>query len=1157
MRETLITEPAYHYENRPAYNYRTEQVCCKPVTRTEYHDEIRTRQVCCRPVTRIVTTTRTVRETQSKTPGAVCTVAGYAMNSSSGCERPAGARLGTVTYSCTAGWAAVSGDPSTCERTLTRDPGWTCSTGQSIDRATTPPHCHPDPDADTDDTDDTDDDPGDEDNDTDGEGDDCSEALGALGSGTVTRTGTWAAGCKSSQKHTDQVPYWAYSYTFSVAGAATLDIDAVSAGDPHVYVIDSDGTVVGSDDDSGPDGRDSRIRGLSLTAGAYTVEVTTGTERTTGAFTLTVTTALDEPPVVITDLADATVTGSGTLTAADTFTVEPADATCAATAAAAGVTLSVAKTGTPAERTVSLTLAAPFSHRVTVTCDAEDRSPTTAEATLAGRLRVVSVTGLEDSVPVGGASYALDTFTVDPATARCTGTAAGRGAGTPWVSSLSATRTVLVRLGPGAAATVTVTCTAPDYSPGVAEAVFSAEPRPQIGTVTATFAPDDACTVTAAQDADAAHSCTLAQGSTLAVTLTATADSAAIAASWDTTSTITATPGSVPAATPVIGSDNAAVGNWQITATAALACTADGAATATVTAGRHPADDTHTTHIGIDCQAPVRIYGLADATATATGTGKTTVASGFVVLPATAACTTSPGAATVEPESGAQRTVSARLDAPDTLHVTLTCGAAGYADTTRTVTLTAQLPCSEHLGALAAGKTVRSGTITADTACVSANRSPGTHYARRHTFTLGAAGWVTVDLAKAAASSLDPYVLLLNGHSRNGSGTALAHNDNHASSTDSRIARRFLQPGPYTIEATTSGPGGRGAYRLTIAVDYRITITGQPEELIGEVGKPITGSWSYGPATTRLSVESAAPGGITARAYGDSGDASLVAVATRADDYTVTIKYANGPRTRTQSSTVTAVIVDRSCAHSDGHRARLVHHHDPGRGHTNCQAHTPPPCEDGPTNLWTPAGGGHRPRNLKGCNDKNNSGIVDPEYLPWSPYDVDRGGRPVLCNEHDHMNATTPLAKLQQCMRQHNLLILTWNSGFDMNTWIAEYTADTRRSVSAELRRDLEAIQRAVENEETILVGTEDYTRPIGDRVLDDAIVKLICGEVVEFGVDRGVDAAAKRVGGWAQKRFPSGAVLSGVLKLNTLLGFAQIALDVLWTNFGTDAACD
>ena len=161
-----------------------------------------------------------------------------------GAPRLRGARLGPVVYECVVGWAAAAGDPTTCERTVTRAPEWECPANHTLDTATSPPHCHPD--STTGPTDPTDPvvpvEAG------------RSSSLGALGSGTTSRSGSWAVGCESSQKRTDQVPYYAYSYTFAVTGTATADIDVASTGDPHVYVLDADGTVEGSDDDSGPDG---------------------------------------------------------------------------------------------------------------------------------------------------------------------------------------------------------------------------------------------------------------------------------------------------------------------------------------------------------------------------------------------------------------------------------------------------------------------------------------------------------------------------------------------------------------------------------------------------------------------------------------------------------------------------------------------------------------------------------------------------------------------------------------------------------------------------------------------------------------------------------------------------------------------------------------
>ena len=383
VRETLITEPVYRYESQPVYNYRDE-VRYRNVTRTVYRDETRTRQVCCRPVTRVVTVTRTVRDTQSAVPEASCAAAGYSLNSSSRCARPVGTRLGAAGHRCAAGWAAVSGDPANCERTLTRDPAWVCAAGRTIDRATTPPHCHlaPDPDEDEDEDEDEeeDEDPdeGDEDEEDPDDDDDpaeCATALATLGTGTVTRSGTWAAGCVSSHKSTDQVPYYAWRYTFTVTSAATLDVDAVSAQDPHVYVTDSGGTVVGSDDDSGLDGRDSRIRGLSLKPGAYTIEVTTGSERTTGSFTLTLKlTAVAAGKVSVSGFADAEGTpdaGKSAVTVSSGFTVSPVGSTCTATPTAATVA-----PASGASRTVSLSVAAATTATVTVTCVSGSASDT-------------------------------------------------------------------------------------------------------------------------------------------------------------------------------------------------------------------------------------------------------------------------------------------------------------------------------------------------------------------------------------------------------------------------------------------------------------------------------------------------------------------------------------------------------------------------------------------------------------------------------------------------------------------------------------------------------------------------------------------------------------------------------------------------------------
>ena len=195
--------------------------------------ETRTRLDCCRPETRVVTTSETVTVTESAVPDAACTAAGYALSAALVCEHPAGVDLGDVSYECDTGWAAAAGDPTSCERAVTEEPDWDCpdAPAYTLDTSTIPPHCHlvgPCPPA----------------------------ALGALGAGVTTRTGSWDDSCRSGRLGSAQSPHWARSWTFSLDAAATV---AVSQ------------------------------------AGVYTIEATTfyrhrdsRPRRTTGAYTLTV-----------------------------------------------------------------------------------------------------------------------------------------------------------------------------------------------------------------------------------------------------------------------------------------------------------------------------------------------------------------------------------------------------------------------------------------------------------------------------------------------------------------------------------------------------------------------------------------------------------------------------------------------------------------------------------------------------------------------------------------------------------------------------------------------------------------------------------------------------------------------------------------------------
>gem|GEM_PF-4233469 len=533
----------------------------------------------------------------------------------------------------------------------------------------------------------------------------CITGLGTLTPGNVSRSGILAAGCVSLVKGDEQSPHWARRFSLAVGAASTATFTASSAAvDVFVSVLsgsDSAITVVASDDDLGA-GTDAKVSGVALAPGVtYTVEVTTSIAGPTGAFALTGTIALAEPPVVISGLADDTETGNGTVTASAEFTVEPADAVCTAATAATGAKPKIAAGSAADKRVVSLAGAVPFSHIVTVRCDAAGRTAAQAAVTLAGTPPAVSITGFDDSTPVTpSTAYASDKITVEPSTARCSGTAAGHGVGTPWVSSRTSTRTVVARVQPGGAATVTVTCTAAGHSPASAQALFSYTPRPQI-TSAATFAPKDACTAVAPDrrtdadaDADAVWQCSLDEGAALAATLTVVAGTYRVSDAWNTTGGITAKVRTIPAPVPVIGPDNAATDDWRTTAAATLRCTTDGAVAAVLTAGRRPGHRTHTTRIRIDCQAPVAISGLDNAT----GYGKTgtaaAVAEDFAVEPADATCTAAPTGTVTAPDPARPhvRRLTAGIDIGTTAAITVSCTADRRADSTQDVVLSGEVP---------------------------------------------------------------------------------------------------------------------------------------------------------------------------------------------------------------------------------------------------------------------------------------------------------------------------------------------------------------------------------------------------------------------------------------------------------------------------------
>ena len=88
----------------------------------------------------------------------------------------------------------------------------------------------------------------------------------------------------------------------------------------------------------------------------------------------------------------------------------------------------------------------------------------------------------------------------------------------------------------------------------------------------------------------------------------------------------------------------------------------------------------------------------------------------------------------------------------------------------------------------------------------------GDRYARFYTFTLTEATGIVINLS----SDVDTYLYVLDGHGKDGD--TLHENDNIASggvNLNSRLSVT-LQPGSYTIEATTYKPATSGSFTLTI-----------------------------------------------------------------------------------------------------------------------------------------------------------------------------------------------------------------------------------------------------------------------------------------------------------------------------------------------------
>ena len=439
-----------------------------------------------------------------------------------------------------------------------------------------------------------------------------------------------------------------------------------------------------------------------------------------------------------------------------------------------------------------------------------------------------------------GTGTANDYFTVLPADATCTPTA---GAVTDPGGGRRVLSANLTTLGD---TDITVTCRRVGYGTATAASTLTAL-TPVLDSVTVRAITGGICDNAALvpPGVDAAYDCVTAPDGTFRVAADSSATTPGLALAWTATGNVTVTSQQQGTVTPsfILGRST----GWHRTATAVLSCNGDGTATATATL---PDVASKTARVNISCRDAVEIDGLDDHTLT--GTGTLSFTDPFTVSPAVAACTTTAG--TVTPTTGRDRTLSVSLAAPRIRQVTVTCTHTGRTPTTRTVTLTAQQPCTQHLGTLRPGAVTRSGSVTNAAACTSTRRlddpaSRGLYYAQRYTFTIPKTTWVTISLDGTGTARLDPYLILLNGYG--GTGTAVDSDDNSGPAADSLLTGVELAPGRYTIEATTATVGATGNYNLVVSA---VTVNGISTSMHTVAGKTATVVFDYEPADAQLSI---------------------------------------------------------------------------------------------------------------------------------------------------------------------------------------------------------------------------------------------------------------------------------------------------------------
>ena len=193
---------------------------------------------------------------------------------------------------------------------------------------------------------------------------------------TIALTGLPAADCTQTTRALPDGIHQAWTCIqpsdddYTVTGTAATSNDTVSLAWTTTAGVAATGTAdLGL---SQPDELHTAYRRTSRTALACTADGTATLTATIGAGTAQTTKvakiAVDcVTPVQITGLDDTTASGTGTVTVADTFTVDPAAARCMSSPSG---TVTAPSGGAAGDRRLSADLASPGTVRLTVTCTA-------------------------------------------------------------------------------------------------------------------------------------------------------------------------------------------------------------------------------------------------------------------------------------------------------------------------------------------------------------------------------------------------------------------------------------------------------------------------------------------------------------------------------------------------------------------------------------------------------------------------------------------------------------------------------------------------------------------------------------------------------------------------------------------------------------------